>query len=339
MIKRRGLVIGAFDTAQHGFTMTAFHLQTPQVVERTVQIDGMHGSLDLTEATGEVIYKSRPLTASFELSCGNKAERDEIISDLIRAVHGKKCPILSPDHKGLLAEGRVQIDKKLSNLAHAKIDINAVCQPWLTDPHDTFLQIPIIDRSGNLISFENSYFEAELSTCTGIKIDHSLNATASLGAEQADIGKTAVFKIALEPNETYYVSASVRNRGYWRVSGTPTMPDSFNPIVTADANGYIYIWITRMQSVGYVSLFDLVCVPADTVSIARNGSFPSVLEIDSSNEELIVLGVNGRSYRHSTWNKPTIPIPAGGVPIVAFRYSVSDEESYEQVRFRRRWLG
>ena len=125
-MKRRGLILGGYDTAAHGFTMTKLSLQTPPIEESFVQVDGMHGSLDYCDATGSCIFKTRSLTASFEISYGSKEDREKIIAEMIRTVHGKKLTIIHPDHGGKVLTGRVQVSKEFNNLAYASVSVSAV---------------------------------------------------------------------------------------------------------------------------------------------------------------------------------------------------------------------
>ena len=339
MMKKRGLIIGGYDTAAHGFTMTKLSLQTPPIVEDFVQVDGMHGSLDYCDATGDVVYQTRPLEAVFELSEGNFAEREKVLTEMIRSIHGKKCPIVHPDHGGKLLEGRVKVSKDFNNLAYAQVSLTAVCQPWFTDPCDTVLTLPILDRSHNLITYDNVEFMQELSTCPGGRTGDTEAVTVTLFTEPADIHSYAVFRAALSANTTYYLSGRMYGRGYWRANNAPEMPDAFSPVVTTGDDGYLYLFVARLESYGYLGMNDVVCVNSSEASILHNGSFPAGLQLEKP-ESLsgILVSVGGVSKRHYSKSVPEITANAGDLPVLAFRHDTSDEALTETIRFKRRWL-
>lgn len=338
-MKKRGLILNGYDTAAHGFTMTELSLQTPEIVEEYAQIDGMHGSLDYCEANGTVIYQTRPLEATFELSEGNFAEREETIAELIRLIHGKKCAIVHPDRGGKLLTGRVQVMREFHNLAHAKVKISATCQPWFSDPAPTYLELPILDRSHNLITQDNVELLSDLSSCEGGITGDTEKVTVTLFTSPADIRTYAVFRITLEADTTYYIGGSMYGKGYWRVSNQPTMPAEFDPIIKTGEEGYLYVFIVRLQSYGYLGLTNIVCVNSSEASILYNGSFAVPLEFekpDSLASVLVVIG--GVTKRHFLRIPPEFTVGAGDIPVVAFRYDTSDETLTEMIKFNRRWL-
>ena len=337
-MKRRGLIMDGYDTAAHGFTMTELKLSTPEIAKEFVNVDGMHGALDYCEANGAPIYKTRALKASFELSEGSFTDRESTITELIRAVHGRKCDIAHPDHPGMLLSGRVEVSKNLSNLAHAKVSISATCQPWFSEEVKTFVELPILDRSHNLITLENTTFVAEYSTCEGSVTGDTEVVTVGLITNPAEINKCAVFRISLEANSTYYVSGRMLSKGFWRVSNAPTMPDIFSPVVATGADGFLYFFVVRLQSYSYVDLLDLVCVRSGEASIIRNGSFPVKLELQKPEGYGVLVSVGGVSKMHYSSSAPEIFAPPGDVPALAFRHATSDDEAWETVRYVRRWL-
>ncbi|MBE6984305.1 MAG: hypothetical protein E7434_01585 [Ruminococcaceae bacterium] len=338
MMDRRGLIVGNFDTAKYGFTMSKLSLSTPQAFEDWVEVEGMDGCLDFSEAAaGYPLYQIRRLEAVFELSEGNLASREMIITEFIRSVHGKKCTIIHPNHGGKLLKGRVQLSKDFSNLAHAQVTLTAVCQPWFLEPHRDFLELPILDRSHNRITYTNTEFLAELSSCEGGTIGDTESVTVSLVTTAASIHTYAVFRVTLEANETYYLSGRMLNKGYWRASNAPQMPDAFSPIVQTGQDGYLYIFVVRLQSYAPVNLLDIVCVPSYEAQILKNGSFPTPLLCSKNTPISVLVSVNGVSKMHHT-SSPELYARSGDIPVLAFRHDTSDEESYETISFERRWL-
>ena len=338
-MKKRGLIIDSYDTAARGFTMTKLHLQTPEIVEKFVEVDGMHGSLDYCEAaTGEPVYRPRSLSAVFELSSGDHASREKEFTDLLRAVHGKKCRIIHPDHPGKYLIGRVQLSVDFNNLAFGQVSLSATCEPWFFEFTDAYLELPILDRSHNCAVYDNIEALAELSTCTGSRIGETEIVTVTLVTAPAAVHTYAVFRISLKPNTTYYLSGSLSGNGYWRVSANAQMPETFEPIAATGSDGYLYIFVTRLQSFGYVNLQHLVCLEADAAAILGNGSATSKVSFDVPAGLRIIMMLNGRSIVMFGHSSKVLSVPAGDAPAAAFRTDTTEEVDVAVLRWRRGWL-
>ena len=74
---RRFFQIDKYNTAYDwGLVLTGQDLTPPAPKTNYVQLDGMSGSLDLTEAlTGEVTYSDRTLTMTYTATAGTHADR------------------------------------------------------------------------------------------------------------------------------------------------------------------------------------------------------------------------------------------------------------------------
>lgn len=96
-----------------------------------VKLDGMNGSLDLSESlTGETTYDDRTLTASFFTDYGKRKDREALLQKITASLHGKKIKIIEPDDIDHYLYGRVKIKGKKNNLAYAEFSIEAICDPW-----------------------------------------------------------------------------------------------------------------------------------------------------------------------------------------------------------------
>lgn len=96
-----------------------------------VSLDGMSGSLDLSEAlTGEITYDDRTITATFWTDTGNRNDREALLRKITASLHGKKIKIIEPDDPNHYFYGRVKIKSKKNNLAYAEFTIEAICEPW-----------------------------------------------------------------------------------------------------------------------------------------------------------------------------------------------------------------
>lgn len=112
-------------------TVTAKDIPDAEPKTNYVSIDGAHGALDLTEAlAGGPVYSDRTLTASFMCSEGNHKERETLLREIRRALHGRKIKIIEPDDPTHYFLGRVSIKEYTNHLAYLEFTIEAICDPW-----------------------------------------------------------------------------------------------------------------------------------------------------------------------------------------------------------------
>lgn len=111
--------------------LTSKDVTPPEPKTNYVSIDGMSGSLDLSEAlTGEIHYNDRTVSATFLTDTGSRKDREKLLRDIRVALHGKKVKIIEPDDPDHYFYGRVVITAQSNNLAYAEFTIEAICDPW-----------------------------------------------------------------------------------------------------------------------------------------------------------------------------------------------------------------
>jgi len=111
--------------------LTEKSITPPKPKTKYVKLDGMNGTLDLSESlTGEITYEDRTITASFLLSEGTFLERNLVLQKIINRLHGKKVTLIEPDDLRHYFLGRITIKSFENILPYAKISIEAVCEPW-----------------------------------------------------------------------------------------------------------------------------------------------------------------------------------------------------------------
>lgn len=112
-------------------TLTGKEIELAAPKTNYVQLDGMSGSLDFTEAlTGEVAYGDRTVLASFVTSEGTYAEREERLRAITTVLHGRKVKLIEPDDPDHYFLGRVKVTPGVKNLAYTKLELEAICDPW-----------------------------------------------------------------------------------------------------------------------------------------------------------------------------------------------------------------
>lgn len=145
-MKKRGFKFGDYDTAAvygeespedpnyAAWTLTSWELSEPELVENYINVPGrLDGPLDAstTLTNGDPSYGHRKLTATFEMSDFDRAEREIMISDMRNLLDGRRHDIEIPDYPYHYLTGRVRVEKLYNDLAHASVRVTAVCNPWL----------------------------------------------------------------------------------------------------------------------------------------------------------------------------------------------------------------
>lgn len=111
--------------------LTAKDIPDPEPNTNYVKLDGMNGSLDLSEAlTGEVTYADRTISATFWTDNGSRAEREQLLRTISAALHGKKVKIIEPDDPENYLYGRIKIKSRKNLRPYAEFTIEATCDPW-----------------------------------------------------------------------------------------------------------------------------------------------------------------------------------------------------------------
>lgn len=128
----RFFTFGKFNTwYDWGLIVTAKSVTPPEPKTNYVEIDGMSGSLDLSESlAGEVTYHDRTIEATFWTDRGTRENRETLLKKITTVLHGKKLKIFEPDDPNHYFYGRVMITERENNAAYAEFTIEAVCEPW-----------------------------------------------------------------------------------------------------------------------------------------------------------------------------------------------------------------
>lgn len=136
---KRSVMLGSYDTASHGWTLTGYKLSDPEQKTNYVEKAGGDGSWDLSTVNTEGIprYRDRELTITLENSVGTRDSREEMLNIMVNQLDGMELRIVLPDRPGYYLLGRVHIAVEYSDLAHAAVTVTAVCSPWLYKTEET----------------------------------------------------------------------------------------------------------------------------------------------------------------------------------------------------------
>lgn len=149
----RAFIFDKFNTFYDwGLVLTAKTVTPSEAKTKLIELDGMSGSLDLSEAlSGEVTYKDRSVSASFLTDVGTYEERVKLLRDITAKLHGKKVKIIEPDYPNHYFYGRAKITNLKNNLAYAEFTIEATCEPWRYALTESSRSISVNNTSVNLV--------------------------------------------------------------------------------------------------------------------------------------------------------------------------------------------
>lgn len=160
--------------------LTAKDVTPPEPKTNYVELDGMSGTLDLSESlTGEITYKDRTVTATFWTCEGSYKDRERLLQKIVASLHGKKVKIVEPDDPTHYFYGRVTVKSRENNLAYAEYTIEAICEPWRYALEDTVRTVEVSGNTASVVINNNGVKTVcPVITVTGsVKITYKGNST------------------------------------------------------------------------------------------------------------------------------------------------------------------
>lgn len=156
MDKRR-IIIGEYDTAEHGWTLSSWSFGAPSVKENWVEKATGDGAWDMSTVLSDGIprYRNRTMTATLERSDGTRVTREEEIRNMINTLDGMRFDIYLPDDTDIYVVGRVKVSRRYSDLAHASVQVTATCEPWKLSAYETVREISATASAQTVYLFNN----------------------------------------------------------------------------------------------------------------------------------------------------------------------------------------
>lgn len=119
-------------------------LEPPQVKANYVDLEGMSGSLDLTEAlSGEPTYEDRIFSAFFCACDSSYEKRRGLLSEIISAIHGRKMKIVEPDDLNHYLYGRMAVRNVNHTVSYSDFSVEMRCDPWRYAHNETVQTISV----------------------------------------------------------------------------------------------------------------------------------------------------------------------------------------------------
>ena len=149
-MKKRTIIFGSYNTAEHGWTLGAWTLPAAEQKTNYVDKPGGDGSWDLSTALTDGIprYGNRTLTVPLECSIGTREEREAIINEMVNTLDGLEWEIVLPDRPDYYLFGRIKVEVNYSDLAHAMVTVTATVEPWLYKAKESVVEIDSTEDGG-----------------------------------------------------------------------------------------------------------------------------------------------------------------------------------------------
>lgn len=142
-MEKRGIILGDYNTAVRGWTLTGWQLSAAQRKAILVDKPGGHGHWDLSAVLtdGEPVYEARTLTATLECSEGDRLSREAEIDTMINWLDGWTVKIILPDRPLQYLTGVVHVERIYNDMAHASVAVTATCEPWRYNSAETVISL------------------------------------------------------------------------------------------------------------------------------------------------------------------------------------------------------
>lgn len=127
---KKNVYFGEYD-AYRDFDLirTGMTLGTPIIKEKTIDIEGGDGELDLTEYFGDVNYG--PCQLSFEFKTAKTQEEyNEVFSRIKTALHGRRMKVWPSEETDFHYIGRITVNEWKSDVAIASVVIDVKADPF-----------------------------------------------------------------------------------------------------------------------------------------------------------------------------------------------------------------
>ena len=141
-----GITIGEKHTFRDwGLMWSTATIPMPNARTKTVEVPGMNGVLDLTEAiNGEVCYANRSLTFTFTADCSME-QWHALYTQIASYCHGKRLKVVLDTDPSYYYEGRIAVQSTKDNNVYGdltvavdadpfKQEMESAAEEWLWDP-------------------------------------------------------------------------------------------------------------------------------------------------------------------------------------------------------------
>ena len=138
---------------------------TPQT--NFLKVPGRNGTLDLTEANGEVKFNDRSFTFNFTIVPDDELSFDERLSVVSNALNGRRCKITldrDPDYYWI---GRCTVNQHKRNKNSGTIEVKATVNPYKLKQNPSVVSVALSSAARHIVLENNRMSAVPTIDCTG----------------------------------------------------------------------------------------------------------------------------------------------------------------------------
>lgn len=132
-----------------------------------LDIEGMDGSLDLTEANGEVKYYDRDLKFTFTVFPGDDMTFEERQTFISNAINGRRCKITLDKDPDYYYIGRCTVNEHLCDKLLCQVVITATVAPYKLQQNETVASFQLSSSKQTVILMNSRKSVVPVISCTG----------------------------------------------------------------------------------------------------------------------------------------------------------------------------
>lgn len=135
-----------------GLIVSKVSIGSPEPNEDFVEVPGMNGAYDASEALGDISYKPRKITIEVGAVISDRFDQD---SSLKNALHGRRMKIVFSDDTDYYWDGRVKVGEWSVGARIGRAEISCTCYPFKLKAAETQVTSSI-DTSYKTLTLSNA---------------------------------------------------------------------------------------------------------------------------------------------------------------------------------------
>lgn len=140
-----------------------------------IDIPGGDGSIDLTEAHGEIKYKNRECSFVFTVAPGDPLTFEERKSKVSNALNGLKCKIILDKDSSWCYNGRLNVNEYKQDKNLLKITITATVEPYKYKLSETVVTFAVEADDDKLFLIKNARKSVVPTITTNVQLQVTFN--------------------------------------------------------------------------------------------------------------------------------------------------------------------
>ena len=177
-----------------------------------LQVPGRDGTLDLTEANGEVTFHDREFSFAFTIAPDDDLAFDERLAAVSNALNGKRCKITLDRDPDYYWEGRCAVDQHQREKNVGKIVVKATVYPYKLKRRSTVVSV-VLSSAAKTVVLEND----RLAVVPTIECTHGATVVFGGKTHELSAGAGKILDIRLtEGNNLLTVSGTGTITFTWR---------------------------------------------------------------------------------------------------------------------------